>query len=196
MHYSIFRVLRTSFAFLFILTIPSYAQGIIDTQNNQPSINSGQVIWELVPLTDSQGNIRQVLVLKGAPSRVGIFTSKPSNSLTVEGTIEATNGFVFPDGTIQTTATLRGPKGEDGMDGTRGSPGPEGPRGPAGPATNLTTISICVDATETTNGVCSCQNNTVSTAKSPCVATSDTGQCSASGFGSPQTKTGACCVCH
>lgn len=50
------------------------------------------------------------------------------------------NGIMFGDGTIQTTATLQGPRGIQGVEGERGpmgytgETGPIGPQGPAGDA--------------------------------------------------------------
>ncbi|MEQ8844801.1 MAG: hypothetical protein RIB58_08085 [Phycisphaerales bacterium] len=67
----------------------------------------------------------------------------PSDPLTVNGRVRSlSGGFVFPDGTVQTTAQVAGPPGPagpPGRDGVRGpggpigDPGPPGPVGPAGP---------------------------------------------------------------
>jgi hypothetical protein len=76
---------------------------------------------------------------------VGIGTTNPGQKLSVVGTIESTSGGIkFPDGTIQTTATLTGATGPtgptgatgatgaDGVNGTNGTNGATGPTGPAG----------------------------------------------------------------
>ncbi|MCP5020889.1 MAG: collagen-like protein, partial [bacterium] len=44
----------------------------------------------------------------------------------------ARGGVMFPDGTLQDTATLVGPVGPAGADGVAGAVGPQGPIGPAG----------------------------------------------------------------
>ncbi len=120
---------------------------------------------------------------------VGIGMSNPTNKLSVKGVIESSiGGIKFPDGSIQNTAQLRGPAGEDGRDGRTGPPGPPGPP--------VSTSAVCVNASENNNGSCGCSGLTVSKVNSPCQVTSDTGSCSASGFGSPpRSFNGQCCVC-
>src|SRR5262249_22321942 len=68
-------------------------------------------------------------------TNVGIGTAPGTSRLTVAGQIESTaGGFRFPDGTVQTTATLPGPMGTTGATGPQGPAGPQGPQGPQGTA--------------------------------------------------------------
>jgi hypothetical protein len=83
---------------------------------------------------------------------VGINTPSPTQKLDVAGTIRSSSGgFMFPDGTTQTTATLRGPQG------------PQGPQGPAGPP--VKSVSICTSNQPTINPQhCSCTGREISRA--------------------------------
>ncbi len=47
---------------------------------------------------------RQAMIFKAGTGYVGIATPDPTSMLTVNGAIESTAGFKFPDGTVQTTA--------------------------------------------------------------------------------------------
>lgn len=118
---------------------------------------------------------------------VGIGTTAPATSLDVAGIIRSSSGgFRFPDGTTQTTATLKGDKGANGANGATG------PKGDPGPPTQSS--AVCVDGTDTTRGVCSCSHLTVSNVSGPCTVTSQTGSCSAAGPVFP-IGGGSCCVC-
>jgi hypothetical protein len=118
---------------------------------------------------------------------IGIGNSQPSSKLTVAGMISTTAGGVrFPDGSVQTTASLRGLQG------------PQGPPGPPGPPTR--TSAVCVNGDPNAVGaiLCDCSGGRlISRVNSNCTVTSDTGSCSASsaidaaGF----TRNGSCCVC-
>ncbi|MFT4543055.1 MAG: hypothetical protein ACI835_005524, partial [Planctomycetota bacterium] len=66
--------------------------------------------------------------------RVGIGTTSPISDLAVEGYIHATGGIVFPDFSIQTSASNIGPAGPAGPTGADGAAGPAGPTGAAGAA--------------------------------------------------------------
>jgi len=67
---------------------------------------------------------------------IGIGTSSPGAKLEIGGTA-GVDGIMFPDGTLQTTATLIGPQGPQGEPGTAGGPqGPQGDTGPQGPQGN------------------------------------------------------------
>ncbi len=64
---------------------------------------------------------------------VGIGTASPSRPLDVAGVIRSTTGgFEFPDGSVQSTATVAGPPGPTGPPGLDGAPGSPGPTGPPG----------------------------------------------------------------
>jgi hypothetical protein len=77
---------------------------------------------------------------------VGIGTSTPQFPLDVAGIVRSsTGGFQFPDGSVQTSATVSGSQGPAGPQGPAGATGaqgpigmsgavgPQGPTGPAGP---------------------------------------------------------------
>jgi hypothetical protein len=78
-----------------------------------------------------------------------------------------------------------GPAGAQGPRGPQGVAGPAGPQGPPGPA--VTSVSAC----SVSGGVCRnmCRGRVIVEQASPCVVSSDTGQCQITGIG------GACCVC-
>jgi|APLak6261674355_1056100.scaffolds.fasta_scaffold00204_10 hypothetical protein len=102
------------------------------------------------------------------------------------GEIESLFGFKFPDGSIQTTATLQGPPGRDGKDGRQGPPGSQGPQGPKGdPGVKTTTTAICGP----NRCFIVCGSGIVAEQVGPCRATSDNGPCDA-------TQGAFCCVCH
>lgn len=63
---------------------------------------------------------------------VGIGTRFPQTLLHLEGEA-GVDGLMFPDGSLQTTATLRGPKGDKGIPGATGPRGPKGDAGAMGP---------------------------------------------------------------
>jgi hypothetical protein len=96
--------------------------------------------------------------------------------LRVRGTVQSTfGGFRFPDGSLQTSASLRGPQGP---------PGQQGPPGPSGPA--VRTFAVCV-----ASGACGCTGGSVvSIAFGACSVTSDTGGCQ-----NGNLQSGSCCVC-
>ena len=122
-----------------------------------------------------------------AVGNVGINTAAPAQKLDVAGTIRSSSGgFMFPDGTVQTTATARGPQGPQG---------PKGAQGPAGPPSH--TSAVCVDgASPGPDNFCSCNNRTISFVRSFCTVTSDTGSCSARTTEIPVSVShGSCCVC-
>ena len=77
---------------------------------------------------------------------MGIGNTSPTAAVDVSGPVRARAGFEFPDGMLQTTATLdgalgpigeqgpSGPEGSQGLAGETGAQGPSGPIGPEGPA--------------------------------------------------------------
>ncbi|GJQ57900.1 MAG: DUF1566 domain-containing protein [Candidatus Scalindua sp. AMX11] len=74
------------------------------------------------------GNDRLTIDVNG---NVGIGTSSPNAKFHVGGT-PGTDGIMFPDGTLQTTATLIGPAGADGAQGQKGDTGDKGDTGAQG----------------------------------------------------------------
>lgn len=95
------------------------------------AMHAGAFVWG-----DSQGGnfdstaIDQFLIRAGGG--VGININNPQASLHVGGTPDV-DGIMFPDGTLQTTATLQGAQGPAGPQGPQGDQGPTGPQGPVGP---------------------------------------------------------------
>ncbi len=63
---------------------------------------------------------------------IGIDVPNPLQKLHIGGT-PGTDGVMFPDGTVQTTATVVGPAGPAGPPGPPGTNGTNGARGPIGP---------------------------------------------------------------
>lgn len=120
-----------------------------------------------------------------ADGNVGIGTVLPDAKLTVTGQIHSTTGGIkFPDGSIQTKAALKGDKGE------KGDPGPPGPA--------VHTSAVCVSATSSSAGYCSCSGgHQISIVASPCTLTSETGSCQASSAtdSAEFEVKGSCCLC-
>jgi hypothetical protein len=114
------------------------------------------------------------VVLKNGTGNIGIGIPNPTQKLDVAGTIHSSSGgFMFPDGTTQTTATSRGPSG------------PQGPAGPPGPPTK--TVAVC---SPTGGGFgCICNNRTVTKVAGRCTVTSETGSCFSG------EENGCCAVC-
>ncbi|OAB60335.1 hypothetical protein AY599_02545 [Leptolyngbya valderiana BDU 20041] len=160
------------------------------------------------------GSFRGIaLQVSNSSGFVGIGTSTPAEALDVNGRIRAGQGFMFPDGTVQTTAQLVGPagpagpagpegprgeRGPKGDQGDRGPIGPEGEQGPPGPP--VSTSAVCQDGDAgLSTPLCSalCERGVVASALSPCEVTSDTGSCSAISFdtGGGTVRRGRCCVC-
>jgi hypothetical protein len=130
-----------------------------------------------------------VLLTILSTGNIGIGRTSPGARLDVEGPIRSgsldagpirsrSGGFQFPDGTIQTTAQLRGPEGP------RGPAGPPGPPGPPG----INTFAVCLRGVSCI-GVCTGGARIVGQAQGPCSVTSQTGACSYAG------SDGVCCVC-
>ncbi|MFT4542375.1 MAG: hypothetical protein ACI835_004843, partial [Planctomycetota bacterium] len=116
--------------------------GSIEDQAGAPCLEASSlpVLGSLYPITNE-------LFVDSATGRVGINTTSPTHQLSVNGMIQTTGGIVFPDASVQTTATLQGPQGaagndgpagpagsngSDGADGAAGAQGPAGPTGAAG----------------------------------------------------------------
>lgn len=122
-----------------------------------------------------------------AAGNVGINTEDPTQKLDVAGTIRSSSGgFMFPDGTTQTTATLRGLPGPQGI---------QGPPGPVGPP--VKSVAIC---TSDGGNYCSCSGHQISQVLNQvsCAATSETGTCtgtSTTDYYTEQLQPASCCVC-
>jgi len=75
---------------------------------------------------------------------VGVGTLAPARTLDVVGVIRSrVGGMEFPDGTLQTTATLQGPPGVQGAQGQQGPPGPLEPPPLATPIGTVTFPGTC-----------------------------------------------------
>ncbi|MEY9835522.1 hypothetical protein ABH941_000740 [Streptacidiphilus sp. EB103A] len=109
---------------------------------------------------------------------VGIGTTTPGQTLTVQGVIESTvGGIKYPDGTVQTSAIVQGPKG---LVGDQGAPGMLGKKGP--PGISLKSFAAC--------GPIQCGlicDQVLAEQSGPCSVTSQTGSCT--------NAAGYCCVC-
>lgn len=144
------------------------------------------------------------LVLNPNPftGNVGIGTTIPDARLTVIGTIKSTEGYVFPDGTVQLTSIqgAKGPTGDKGITGDKGLTGDTGPTGAPGPP-GIRTFAMCSNASNTAAGNCDCGPSGVLISRAfslgVCSAQADTGSCNASGVTTPAgvSFSGACCVC-
>jgi hypothetical protein len=142
----------------------------------QSTVIAGVGAMNLSKLSAPRANPLTVL----ANGNVGVGTVNPGTPLTVNGVITSlSGGFRYPDGSVQTTATLRGPQGPAGLDGSEGPPGPPGPA--------VRTSAVCVTTALSCSVVCS--GRVVAEARAGCVITSDTGTCQNA------TVQGWCCVC-
>lgn len=158
---------------------------------------SEQINFNDVPMfTTGRGQKPTALVISGAIVIATSFTtdenvlgqspgpapgSVSALTITATGLIESKAGFKFPDGTVQTTKTLKGDTGTSGRNGQNGATGAQGPPGPPGPPGRKTVAVCSPNACQIVCGV------TVAGASGPCEITSDTGSCS--------TASGFCCVC-
>ena len=83
-------------------------------------------------LVNSAGQLGASTSIIPDNGNVGIGTATPTAKLDVEGEIRTSSGVRFPDGSVQTTATLVGPEGPPGIQGPPGVQGADGPPGPMG----------------------------------------------------------------
>lgn len=107
----------------------AYAHAIRDANlpNEQLTASSVPTLGKLMPLS-------QDFFIAAATGSVGIGTTNPTMPLDVNGPIRCRSGGIeFPDGTVQTTAALTGPRGPAGPQGPQGAEGLQGQMGPAGP---------------------------------------------------------------
>jgi hypothetical protein len=99
--------------------------------------------------------------------------------------LQGSGGLRFPDGSLQLTATLQGPKGDTGAQGPKGETGAQGPPGPA-----VHTSAVCGGGPGFSP---SCPGGFVvfqQEGPGGCTVTSDTGSCSLPGGGGR-----TCAVC-
>lgn len=78
------------------------------------------------------------------------------SGIEIKGNLKIINGgsIVFPDGSVQATATLQGPQGVPGPQGIPGVEGQQGPTGPQGPKgiTYVSTVLVSPVGTAQDNG--------------------------------------------
>lgn len=85
----------------------------------------------------------KTLTLAGCFSLLFVSSGQANSipdSTVIDGDLRITgngSGLVFPDSSIQTTATVQGPQG---LTGPQGPPGPQGPAGPQGPSGNCSSL--------------------------------------------------------
>jgi hypothetical protein len=112
-------------------TVATIANALVDQSNPTTTIMATNVatVGMLYPLSNE-------FFIDSANGRVGLGNTAPTQVLDVAGTIRSrVGGVMFPDGTLQSTATLTGPQGATGApgaDGTDGATGPQGPQGAQG----------------------------------------------------------------
>lgn len=150
---------------------------------------------------------RQPLILKTNDENRAYITPEGViyfyGPIQTQGSIQSSEGYKFPDGTVQITAQLKGdagPQGNQGNPGPKGDPGPQGipgPKGDRGPQgvpgvqgppgpPPPRTFATCVFA-----GSCIGIGESARLEKyvnGPCTITADTGSCSNTGV------SGSCCV--
>ena len=171
---------------------PQGPGGIVVGNADTGSGGFTSLLMDISAERDGKGSIQAIkrsgsewgsLLLNHLGGHVGIWTEIPSHPLHVAGIIRSSkDGFMFPDGTIQSTAAV----------GVPGPRGPTGPAGPAGPA--VKTSAVCLAPP----GICSCSSpsKTVIFVRTSCTVTSDTGTCSAQSSGTTgNISLGSCCVC-
>jgi hypothetical protein len=105
---------------------PQGAGGIVI---GNPSITQGGFTSLLLDISAASGGHARLQAIKSSGSafgdlilnsdggNVGIGTTTPDQKLTVNGVIESTAGFKYPDGSLQITATLKGDPGTPGTPG-------------------------------------------------------------------------------
>ncbi len=102
---------------------------LFDTVRLSDTGNNG-VFWDLEETANNDFTLEYgaEMMRVTASGNVGIGELNPSTKLHVGGT-PGTDGIMFPDGTLQTTATLIGPAGAVGAQGTKGDKGDPGAQG-------------------------------------------------------------------
>lgn len=158
------------------------------------------------------------MVLQQGTGNVGIGTLAPTEKLQVAGTLKVEgggNGIIFPDGSKQTTAMLKGDigakgdkgdigakgdKGDVGAKGDKGDIGAKGDKGDPGPPVHTSAVCGVVlgDSGVPRATICAQGSRLVSQVlAAPCKVTSDTGSCEQAkiGVSSGISPVGACAVC-
>ncbi len=87
-------------SFLILLIFMAAAAGVAFSQSTNLKLPTSNANSNFIVTNSSSDTLMEV---KGS-GRVGISTSTPSQALEVKGKIVSDSGYVFPDGTTQTTA--------------------------------------------------------------------------------------------
>lgn len=147
-------------------------------------------VGPLDPIADFRNSDGSVLaVLKNGDVRIG------GQKVTWGGGPQGPAGPTGPMG----PAGPVGPTGAQGLRGPAGPQGPVGPQGPAGPA--VRTVAVCASNVNPSQASSGCRTKIISfqnVTGGSCIATADTGSCSASSLvpttlGSPSSA--VCSVC-
>ena len=113
-------------AFLFAVVIGFSSNIYAENMEVKLPTNDGTDAFEV---QDSDG---MSLMDVWSDGNVGIGTDNPGAKLHIGG-ISGVDGIMFPDNTLQTTATLIGPQGLQGVQGKKGDSGAQGVQGKLGP---------------------------------------------------------------
>jgi len=118
---------------------------LLPSEDNKYVLGSTSARWRSLQLGPGTLYIEDQKTGKQAQLTVsdGALQINGANSLKIGNTELTANGLTFPDGTVQTTAQVVGPKGEKGDTGMSG--GPQGLPGPSGTSGYDPTV-VCVDS--------------------------------------------------
>ena len=129
----------------FVINASSLKGNLIPAEDNRFVLGSTTARWKSLQLGPGTLFIEDQVSGKQAQITVnaGALEVNGANSLKIGNTELTAMGLTFPDGTVQTTAQLIGPKGEKGDTGMSG--GPQGLPGPSGTSGYDPTV-VCVDS--------------------------------------------------
>jgi hypothetical protein len=128
-----------------VINASSLDGNLIPADDNKYVLGSKTARWKSLQLGPGTLFIEDQLTGKQAQITVnsGALEVNGANSLKIGNTELTAKGLTFPDGTIQTTAQVVGPKGEKGDTGMSG--GPQGFTGPSGTSGYDPTV-VCIDS--------------------------------------------------
>jgi hypothetical protein len=128
-----------------VISSSSLDGNLIPAADNKYVLGSKTARWKSLQLGPGTLFIEDQLTGKQARITVnqGALEVDGANSLKIGNTELTAKGLTFPDGTVQTTAQVVGPKGEKGDTGMSG--GPQGLPGPSGTSGYDPTV-VCVDS--------------------------------------------------
>jgi hypothetical protein len=140
----------------FVINANSLNGNLIPSEDNKFVLGSTSARWKSLQLGPGTLFIEDQKTGKQAQLTVsdGALQINGANSLKIGNTELTANGLTFPDGTVQTSAQLIGPKGEKGDTGMSG--GPQGLPGPPG-TTGYDPMVVCVDSIDRKMILTSCK---------------------------------------